>query len=279
MTTSRRKVVERELGEIDFYLPEITPGIDIEPVEEYIGSLFPTVGIHSRPPIFLRLSGSRLEDVATRLASSRVKDPSTAVQPNEPMYGEVDYERRAILGKAKLGGVVYDGHMVEAICLDLLKTRSSLGRCSIVLTDRLLSTYSQDDIRHHLRTVVCGFPSLISIPGVVEAPAKPKEYYFMRQQLEAAGAGEHELLRLRSAFKGRFIDYDDPSISEVLKGLALQAVMFHMTLDPFCSDRHCRLFNSHWQEELIESQVRSQRLCGRHAKLVKCFGKRPRLAW
>ena len=279
MTTSRRRAAERELREIDFYLPEDTSGVTIQSVENYIGSLFPTVKTRVCSPILRGLRGSKLEEYAESLASSRVKDPSAVIQSSEPLYGEIDYERRAIMGKARVGGVVYDGQKVETICLDLLKTVSSIDRCSIVFTGRLLSTYSRDDMRHHLRTVVFGFPSVVSIPGVIEAPAKPKEYYFLRQQLVAAGAGEVELTKLKSSFKGRFIDYDDPSVNSVLKGLALQAVVFHITLNPFCSDRTCRLFNAHWQEELIQSQTISAGFCAHHSKLIKRLGKHPALSW
>jgi hypothetical protein len=279
MNTSRRRAAERKLREIDLYLPEDSSGIDVQSIEEFIGSLFPTVDIRILSTITRGLRGSRLTRSSLSFASARVKDSCASVQSYEPMYGEIDYERRAILGKAKIGGIVYDGRKVEGICLDLLGAKTSLERCSVVLTGRLLSTFSLDDMRHHLRTVICGFPSVISIPGVVEAPAKPKEYYLVRQQLEAAGAGEYEVSKLKSAFKGRFIDYDDPSVNEVLKGLTLQAVMFHMTLEPFCDVRTCRMFNAHWQEDLIESQITSGRLCSDHAKQIKRLGKDPTLAW
>ncbi|HEY4705069.1 MAG TPA: DUF6775 family putative metallopeptidase, partial [Thermoplasmata archaeon] len=32
----------------------------------------------------------------------------------------------------------------------------------------------------------------------------------------------------------------------------------------FCEDPDCRLFNAHWQAELIRAQVESGRLCARH---------------
>jgi ribosomal protein S18 acetylase RimI-like enzyme len=40
---------------------------------------------------------------------------------------------------------------------------------------------------------------------------------------------------------------------------------------PFCNDINCRLYNTHWQEELIYSQVQSQRLCDEHATLLHQF--------
>jgi len=279
MTTSRRKPAETRLRVVNLYSPEDARGVRIAPVKTFLKSLLPAISVRVRPSITRGMLGERLERLATAFAAARVKDPSKHVQTFEPMYGEVDYEMRAISGRAVVGGVVYDGRKVESVCLDLLRDENSLKECSVVFTHRLLSTFSEDDLRHHLRTIVCGFPSLISIPGIVEAPAKPREYYIMKQQLESAAAGELERARLKSMFKERFIDYDDPSAIEVLKGLALQAVVFHLTLRPFCDDPKCRLYNAHWQEELIRTQINSGKLCAVHASIVKRLGADPRLAW
>ncbi len=208
-----------------------------------------------------------------------MKDPSSALQTFEPMFGEIDYERRAILGRAKVGGVVYDGRRLQEGFARLLGRRASLPTASIVFTDRLASTYSRDDLRHHLRTVICGFPSVVSIPGVVEAPAKPREYYLMKQRMELEGAGELLLEQLKSSFRGRFVDYDDSELFEVLKGLALQAVLYHLTVDPFCKNRSCRLFNAHWQEDLMRSQVLDGKLCKKHAKQLASLGRKPIISW
>ncbi|NIM44429.1 MAG: hypothetical protein GTO54_02165, partial [Nitrososphaeria archaeon] len=60
--------------------------------------------------------------------------------------------------------------------------------------------------RYHARTSVYGVPSVISTTGLVEAPAKPREYYLLKQQYEMLGK---DLLELKERFKGSFIDYDD----------------------------------------------------------------------
>ena len=194
------------------------------------------------------------------------------------MYGEVEYELRVIEGDARAGGVVYDGRRLAQILQSVLG-HASLEECHIVATDRLVSTFSDDDLRHHLRTVVFGFPSVISIPGIVEAPARPREYWVKRKVLEASGTSQIELERLKAEFKGRFLDFEDPLIFEVLKGLALQCVMYHLTLEPFCDNKDCRLFNAHWQEDLIRSQIDKGSLCNRHTKLVRSLGRSPTIRW
>ena len=208
-----------------------------------------------------------------------MKDPNKAEQSFEPMYGELDYERRTVLGEARIGGIVYDGRRLEDMFISILDPQNLREHASIILTDRLVSTYSTDDLRHHLRTIVCGFPSIVSLPGIVEAPAKPREYYLMKQGMELHGAGDVQLQELKKAFEGRFIDYGSPKTTEVLKGLALQGVLFHLTLQPFCENKRCRLFNAHWQEELIRSQVSSGKLCAKHENVMRRLGKEPAINW
>jgi len=47
--------------------------------------------------------------------------------------------------------------------------------CHIVLTKRLFATFGEDE-RLHIRASVYSYPSVISTSGIVEGPAKPKEY-------------------------------------------------------------------------------------------------------
>jgi hypothetical protein len=44
-------------------------------------------------------------------------------------------------------------------------------------------------------------------------------------------------------------------MTEVLKGYVLQALFFHLSGNPFCEDPDCRFFNSHWQEEVLRTQI------------------------
>lgn len=264
---------------VDIYLPEQSTDVELEEITSFLEHLFPSVMFRARPSILTSIRKKRIEQISERLASARMKDPNKAEQSFEPMYGEIDYERRTVIGEAKIGGIVYDGRRLEDIFIAILDQQSLRERASIILTDRLVSTYSTDDLRHHLRTIVCGFPSIVSIPGIVEAPAKPRAYYIMKQGMELQGAGDVQLQELKKSFEGRFIDYGSPRTMEVLKGLALQGVMFHLTLQPFCDNKRCRLFNAHWQEELIGSQISSGKLCAKHGSVVRRLSKEPTVNW
>jgi hypothetical protein len=277
MSTSR--AAEKRLRCLNLYSSENRSAKEFAEVKSYLETVLPSVEVSVRPTVFKIVPKSEVDGFAEAMASARIKDPSSAQQTFEPMFGEIDYERRAILGRSRVGGVVYDGRRLQEGLIRLLAKRASLSTASIVFTDRLVSTYSRDDLRHHLRTVICGFPSIVSIPGVVEAPAKPREYYLMKQRMELEGAGELLLQQLKSSFRGRFVDYDDPELFEVLKGLALQAVLYHLTTNPFCENRSCRLFNAHWQEDLMRSQVLDGKLCKKHEKQLASLGRKPVISW
>ena len=275
--TSTSKARSRELLAVEVFLPENDDLKNLRSIKPFVSSFFPTVKVDMRPNIGELVESHDIEAVGSSFASARVKDPNTSEQAFEPSYGELDYERRVLEGDARAGGVPYDGRALEDIFSKML--RPKVERATIVLTDRLVSTFSRDDLRHHLRTVVFGFPSIVSIPGIVEAPARPREYYIMKQELELQGAGDLRIERMKSSFKGRFIDYGDPRMIEVVKGLVLQAIMFHLLLEPFCERRGCRLFNAHWQEDLVWSQITSAKLCKKHAKQLSALSRRPTIAW
>ncbi len=276
-TSSSRARSRREVSliAVDIFSPENRDGPDLARLVSFLNGFFPSVKVRVREPIASLAKKKDIGAFATRLASARVKDIASADQSTEPMFGEVDYEERAIAGEARVGGIAYDGRRLEEIFADIIGGRQGLETAHIVLTDRLVSTFSRDDLRHHLRTVVFDFPSIISIPGIVEAPAKPREYYVAKQQM---GGAEDE--RIKAALKGRFIDFDDSlAIANVVQGLALQCMMYHLTLDPFCEDKDCRFFNAHWQEDLIRTQIRSRKICSRHRKVLSQLAEKPVLRW
>ncbi len=108
--------------------------------------------------------------------------------------------------------------------------------------------------------------TLYRISGIVEAPAKPSEFYFLQQYY--ASMGNTNLDEIKKKFEGRFIDYDDAKLTEVVKGYVMQGTFYYVSGDPFCSKKHCRLLNAHWQEDLIESQINHGNLCQDHLKIL-----------
>jgi len=205
---------------------------------------------------------------------------------NEGVKGVNFQELKSFINK-KFGKIVvrvirFKKRVVQTkgILFDQIKTNQSFERvafedkesCHLILTDKILATYDQDK-KLHIRAAIYGFPSVISLAGIVEGPAKPRDYYIYKDRLSSLGVWVIEEPKIKKKFKARFIDYDDKRITKVLKGYISQALFFHITGEPFCADRRCRLFNSHWQEDLIYSQIKTGRFCPRHKGILSTLKK------
>ncbi len=253
---------------IYLYRDPAAPEIDAKSVA---GHLERTTGtsVEVRDEFFSHHGHGGVAPLAEAFARARVVDPLHLREPVDPSYGLVRIEERLLGDPAHLvPGVLYDGMAVMDICRSLLPAgEASLGNLHIVLTRRLLGTFDEGDRRYHARTIVAGSPCIISTSGLVEAPAKPREFYVQRRGASALGV-EVPLEVLKEELGSRFLDYGDPRATEVAKGYALQAYAYHVLGDPFCDDPDCRLYNAHWQEEMLRAQVDSGALCGRHAALL-----------
>ncbi len=216
-------------------------------------------------------AGDSTDEIAAELAGIRVTDVTRPFEYNEPLYGEIEYEKRVLSGGTRPFGVLYDGTELHGILQSLIaEEERNLDNVHIILTDRFFGTFDEDDLRYHARVVVCGFPSIISTTGVVEAPAKPREFYIEKQLL---GRDEIALEELKKRFEGRFIDYGDPRMPEILKGYAMQAISYQAFGEAFCDDPNCRLYDAHWQVEMIKAQLEGVEFCERHERLVRGLWK------
>jgi hypothetical protein len=215
----------------------------------------------------LKLAGGVIKTVYLYLESQEkinYKKISGFVKKNFGLSAGIIKLKEAIVKtKGLLLDPVNTGRLFEKIKL----TKDAIG---IIITDKLIATYEDADKRLHLRAAIFGFPSIISTSGIVEAPAKPRDYYLEKQKYSLLKAWEFKEEELKRKFKNRFIDYHDPRLSEVLKGYIAQAIFFIWTGNPFCKNKACRLFNAHWQEDLIRAQIHSGRFCKTHQqKLTK----------
>jgi len=151
----------------------------------------------------------------------------------------------------------------------------------IVFTSRLLLSWSD---RYHGRTIVINPPvAVVSTTGIVEAPAKPREYYsrlmsYLRTSqldLPVPLPSIEEFTRdLKREFKGAFIDYNDERLTEVAKGFAMQCIVYALTGEAFCNDPDCRLYNAHTQQELLRSQLSTKEFCDEHKEMLNYIRER-----
>ena len=202
-------------------------------------------------------------DAPALVAASRIYDLGAPFARHEPSPGAVLLEGgRPGGGAGGAGAAYYDGiELQNAFGRMIPGGELGEGVFHAVFTDRLTCTYDGSDRRYHGRAVICSNPSVISTSGMVEAPARPRGHYAWRIAESRAGAAPGSLGRGRS---GEYLERRDGRLSAVAEGYLLQALLYYATGEPFCGDRDCRLFNAHWQEDLLHAQLRSGRLCERH---------------
>lgn len=244
--------------------------LDIAEVADYLGQKLGKVKIEVREnPFMANLAPDRIPDYARQIAGTKIQEVNKKItSAQESLYAEIEYEKRRILGKTRSFGILYDGFHLQRTFSQVISGKEFLPEfVHIFFTNRLFATWDDSNKRYHLRTSVYGIPSVISTTGLVEAPAKPREYYLLKQQCERL---RMDVTELKDRFRGRFIDYEDKRLTAVARGYAMQAVFHLLTGDPFCEDKGCILYNAHWQEEVIFAQLESgYELCPSHTELLQ----------
>jgi len=251
---------------------------------------FTGIKIDTRLPFLINIDNLLAEQLVS-IRISDVKKPFTEL-PRIMVEGELDqkvaYENNftrylALNGTANSNSlkkqykelILYDGFMIQRLFEAMInENETNIDHVHIVFEDRLICTFSEEDWRYHARTILGGSPSIISTTGIIEAPAKPKEWYIKQMQIAAYGIGsdDDENNSNSSNRKEKYLDYGEYRINFAAVGYALQALFFFITEGkPFCNDINCRLYDAHWQEQLIYSQIQSKRLCNEHAELLRKF--------
>jgi len=258
-------------GTVHLYDGARTDTLDLDEIARFVRYLLPKADVlvldDAISSSLDQLSGADKEqevaELARAFAAARVHDLNSQQDADSVLYGEVEYEKRRLLDTTiKSLGILYDGQKLTSIYAGSIgQDHLTVETAHVVFTNQLVGTWDDNDKRYHARVAVYGYPSIISTSGVVEAPARPREFYLKRQM----GV---DPITLKEEFRGMFIDYDDPRLTEVMKGYAAQALFYHMTGEPFCQDNTCRLYNAHWQEDLIRAQLTGDDFCSEHAAFL-----------
>jgi len=235
----------------------------MEEIKRYVKKLFPPMKVDLRSNL-IKFFAPDMESMAESMARIRIWDMKERKFSYTPFPAEIKYELRFLMGESRAVGNIYEGIKMSEIYRNLIHEKERcMKHCHIVFTNRLFATWDENDARYHLRVSVYSIPSIISLSGIVEAPAKPRDYYIKLYQ-----GVSPEILK--NIYRGKYIDYEDERMTEVVKGYVLQAIVFHSTEEAFCGDRNCRLFNAHWQEDMIFSQLDGKyEICPFHKKIIQ----------
>ena len=112
-------------------------------------------------------------------SGTRVYNYRQEFHSHEPTNEEVQFELDSFVNSAKIENIVlYDGFELQKILRGLISDDESKSDIlHLVLTNKLTCTFDNSDYRYHGRALIASNPSIISTTGIIEAPAKPREYY------------------------------------------------------------------------------------------------------
>lgn len=238
-----------DFSQVYFYAHPSLP--DLERVVREVAEVFPSCKVEINEPVYVPEQA---------LQYAKISDTKQPFERQPPLHERKDF---SLYGRQV---PLYDGHVLQRLIEQAIGSNAAAGHAYIVFTNLLACTFSEDDWRYHARTVICGTPAVVSTAGIVEAPAKPREFY-----VQAA----YDLEGARRKIASRFIDYGDPRMAGAAAGCALQALFYFLTGgEPFCDDDSCRLYNAHWQHDLLRTQVERPTLCLKHKSLANKFNRR-----
>ena len=245
-----------KLKKIILYDEPTVPEIDTTHQKEFLESTF-GFEIEIRDNFFSNLQDTEFE----KIASKRVFELKKPFEQHNPTENEIEVERANKDMTENDEVFLYDGYELQEIVSESIKEQN-LDTLHIIFTNKLTATFSEEDFRYHARALIGTNPAIISTTGIIEAPAKPKQYY-----MELIGDfSQDRVNEIKEKYKGQFLEYHDNRLGRIVEGYLLQAIFYVETGNAFCENKDCRLFNAHWQKDLFESQLTNPKLCEKHNK-------------
>ena len=237
---------------IYIYQDEPSPSLDIEQVSLFLNSFnnyeltIRNLSDYTDAGEFSEyLDSIKIGDIEKPLDNRRLRDE--AFTPDRENFFDGYWLQRHLYS-------VISSHFSDEINDDCLH---------IVQTGKLFGTYGSK--RYHARVLLTGEPCLLSTSGIVEAPARPREYYFAKAKLMA---DQRDISELDEIFAGSFVEYDSPKLTDITCSYILQLIKYRFTGEPFCENDKCCLFNSHWQKDVLELQYKKE-MCEECLSILK----------
>ncbi len=261
-----------KLKKIILYDEESIPEIKISDLVNFIKDNF-SVELVIKGNFFQKLENNDINS----LARTRIFDIYKKYNTFEPEQKTIELERKLCTNSSFMENttkiedaknisdvVMYDGFEMQKFIRENINyiTNDTLH---IIFTNRLTCTFDDTDSRYHGRAVICANPAIISTTGIIEAPAKSKEFYIQAMESKSQGL---DISTVKTMHKGEFLEYHDKRLSKVVEGYILQIIFYNITGESFCEYLDCRLNNAHWQRDLLYSQIEVSKLCKKHQNIL-----------
>ncbi|HJJ23646.1 MAG TPA: hypothetical protein OQH54_08040 [Nitrosopumilus sp.] len=245
---------------IILYNEPTVPEIQLERLEKFLKETF-SIEIETRESIFQYSS----KDISEKIAGCRIFNLKKPFEKHNPSLEDIEIEKENKDMSDKEEMILYDGFELHKIITELIPiNENKRDILHIIFTNKLISTFDENDFRYHARAIIGSNPAIISTTGIIEAPAKPKQYYLDLM----TDFSEKRIEEIKKKFKGEFLEYHDSRISEIIEGYLLQTIVYYETGEAFCEHKDCRLYNAHWQKDLFFSQLENKKFCKKHQKII-----------
>ncbi len=246
-----------KISKIILYDEPTVPEIQIEKIKKFIIDTF-NIKVEKRGNFFEKINN----ETCKKIASTRIFDLKNRYKKHMPSTEEIQVEKEnKDMSKEEIM-TIYDGFELQNI---IIKNIPITGKVlHIILTNKITATFDESDFRYHARALISSNPTIISTTGIIEAPAKPKKYYLELM----TSFSKDKIKEIREKYQGEFLEYHDLRLNEIIEGYLLQSIVYYKTGEIFCKDRNCRLFNAHWQKDLLHSQIENKTICQKHMKII-----------
>ena len=252
-----------KISKIILYDEPAVPEIQLMNLAKFLEDTF-SVMVEIRENI-LKFSA---KDTAVKIAECKIFNLRKDFEKHIPTNEEILFEESNIHDTSKTENIImYDGFKLQKVLANLIsKTENTEKIFHVFFTNKLTCTYDNNDYRYHGRALIGSNPSIISTTGIIEAPAKPREYYFDLMTNFTQGVNVETI---KQKYKGLYLEYNDSRLSKIVEGYLLQAIFYYETGESFCDNSDCRLFNAHWQKDLLHTQLDKSKLCEKHQKRLQ----------
>ena len=245
------------ISKIILYNEPAVPEIQIEKIKQFITDTF-QIKVEVKENFFESLE----DNIFEKIASTRIFDLKKQFKKHIPTQEEIQIEKENQNTSEQNIMTLYDGFELQNIISESISITDNT--LYIIFTNKLTVTFDNDDFRYHARALISSNPVIISTTGIIEAPAKPKQYYLDLM----TNFSEEKIEEIKEKYKGKFLEYHDSRLNDIAEGYVLQAIMYYITGDAFCENKKCRLFNAHWQKDLFYSQIENKKLCQKHLEIL-----------
>lgn len=249
------------LSKIFLYDEPTVPEIKIKKQAKFLEQFF-NVEVECRNPITSNISTAMSKEIA----ECKIINLQNPYQKHIPTIYEITRIEKS--SQNEIMGT-FDGFELQQKISKLISDEElRIDLLHIVFTKFLTCTYDYEDSRYHGRALIGSNPAIISTTGIIEAPAKPRTYYFDIMTNMQKGLN---LESIQKKYSGQYLKHHDKRLEDVIQGYLMQIVFYHITGMPFCKNKQCRLFNAHWQQDLIQSQVIDKKICLMHQQILQKF--------